>query len=176
MKEVTLTEQRSADEAVIAQLSDAGLTGPVQESDNGFMPYDPADQASAQQALDLEKGMASKELLNLLEQVQRDVTAWIPNTIGESLMGTVIDTVWVDNKDSEYDPYWMVVVETPSGRMLGFHGYHTTIARNIEQKKASGELVKGSQIAISYRGEGVAKGKRNAPKLYNMALIAPTQA
>jgi hypothetical protein len=57
---------------------------------------------------------------------------------------------------------------------MGFHGYHTVIAKNIAQKKASGELSRGAQIAISYRGEGEAKGKRSAAKLYNMQLIPVT--
>lgn len=125
--------------------------------------------------MDIEREFASKELLGLLNEVERDHTNWIPNTVGESLMGTVSDTVWrEDESTAEYGPYWIVVVETPSGRIVDFHAYHTAIAKNVAAKKASGELVKGSQIAISYRGEAAAKGKKSAAKMYNMALIPPT--
>lgn len=168
-----MSEQDSAME----RLQQAGLEGTVQQSDDSdFLSYDPADVAAAQavqQSMDVEKEFASKELLDLLNRVERDVTPWVPTTVGESLFGTVIDMQWVENSSNDYDDYWMIVVETPSGRMLGFHGYHQIIAKNIAQKKESGELAKGSQIALSYRGEGRASHGRNAPKLYNMALISP---
>jgi len=139
----------------------------VQSDDGTAMPV-----VSRPQTMDVEREFASKELLDLLDKVQIDITPWIPETVGESLYGVVFDIVWVDNKErTGFDPYWMVVVQTPSGRMLGFHGYHTVVAKNLALKKESGELSKGAQIAISYRGEGEAKGGKNPAKMYNMALI-----
>ena len=98
---------------------------------------------------DVDKEQASEELLNLLTQVERDVEAWRPEP-GDSVYGTFRDID--DSSEGDFGSYPILTIETPSGRLVSVHAFHTVLRRNIERKLNRGILKIGDEIAIQYRG------------------------
>lgn len=146
-----MSEQASQD-AAMQRLQEQGLV-----DDPQFLPYDPAD---------LDRSKASEDLLGLLDQVDRDIVGWKPNP-GDKVYGKLVD---ITEGESEWGPYPLLVIETPSGRLVGVHAFHTVLKKEVERKIARGTMHIGVGIAIAYRGEGNARGGNNAPNMYRIAI------
>lgn len=125
--------------------------------DTGFLPYDPAD---------MDRSMADKDLLNLVDQVQQDVHAWMPKD-DDVVFGVLVDT---DEASSEFGDYPLITIQTPSGKLVNVHAFHTVLRNTINKKLAKGQLKVGDQIAIKYKGEGEATAGKNAPNMYRVAI------
>lgn len=106
------------------------------------------------------------EFKGLLDQVGRDVVGWKPAP-GDTVIGTLVD---ISEAESEYGSYPLLTVEVPGARLVGVHCFHTVLRREIERKLARNLLHVGDQIAVQYRGEGVATSGRNAPNMYRVAV------
>lgn len=129
--------------------------------DSGFLPYDPAD---------LDHGMASKDLLDLFDQVNQDVMAWRPQDGNPQIGGTVTD---ISEAGSDFGTYPLLTIRTPSGKYVTVHAFHTVLQNELNRRIASGRLKVGDTIAIAYKGEGEAKAGRTAPEMYRVA-VKPT--
>lgn len=120
---------------------------------------------------DIDKEQASEGMLNLLSQVERDVTAWRPEP-GESVYGTFRDID--DSSEGEFGSYPILIIESPSGRLVSVHAFHTVLRRNIERKLERGILEIGDEIAIQYRGpSSEGKGGKNPAEMYRVAVRRP---
>lgn len=133
--------------------------------ESGFLPFDPAD---------LDHTMASKELLDLLDQVDHDIAGWLPQE-QPKIGGKVVDISEAvsDFQKSPENPdgkYPMVVIETPSGKLVAIHCFHTVLRNEIVRRTNKGQLKIGDQIAIAYRGQGSASSGKNAPEMYRVAV------
>lgn len=136
---------------------------------------DTSDMQSLEDAFpgltDVDKERASEELLGLLAQVEKDVTAWRPEP-GDSVYGTFRDVD--ESSEGDFGSYPILTIETPSGRLVSVHAFHTVLRRNIERKLSRGILKIGDEIAIQYRGTtGEGKGGKNAPEMYRVAVRRP---
>lgn len=130
-------------------------------SQQDFLDHDPADE---------DYNKADQDLLALLNQVDQDIKGWLPKE-GDTVYGTVTDISEVTGGD--YDDYPLVEVQTPSGKIINVHCFHTVLKNEITRKKNSGKLVEGSRIAIKYIGTGEAKGSNNPPEMYRVAIKPP---
>jgi hypothetical protein len=120
---------------------------------------------------DIDREQASEGLLNLLTQVERDVEAWRPEP-GDSVYGIFRDVD--DSSEGDYGSYPILIIESPSGRLISVHAFHTVLRRNVERKMSRGILKIGDEIAIQYRGaasEG--KGGKNPAEMYRVAVRRP---
>jgi|SRR6516164_4771199 hypothetical protein len=120
---------------------------------------------------DIDKEQATEGMLNLLNQVEREVVAWRPEP-GDSVFGTFRDID--DSSQGDYGSYPIIIIESPSGRMVAVHAFHTVLRNNIERKMHRGVLQIGDEIAIQYRGtQGEGKGGKNPAELYRVAVRRP---
>ena len=121
---------------------------------------------------DIDREQANDDLLNLLNQVERDVTAWRPEA-GDSVFGVFRDID--DSSEGDFGSYPILIIETPSSRLIAVHAFHTVLRRNIERKLTRGVLKIGDEIAIQYRGPvGEGKGGKNPAEMYRVAVHRPT--
>ena len=132
---------------------------------SGWLDHDPADPA----IMDREK--ADESILNLLDIVEKDVRGWNPEP-GDKIFGVVADITDVPSRYRE--PYPMITIETPSGRLVGVHCFHEVLRNEVERRLKRRTLKIGDRIAIAYRGELEAKGDKNPANMYRIA-IAPKQ-
>lgn len=120
---------------------------------------------------ELDREQASPELLGLLSQVERDVTAWRPEP-GDSVYGTLRDIE--DSSEGDFGSYPIIIIETPSAKLVSVHAFHTILRRNLERKMNRGILKIGDEIAIQYRGvSGEGKGGKNPAEMYRVAVRRP---
>lgn len=135
---------------------------------------DTSDQERLEQAFpgieDLDYANATEGMRDLLGQVELDVVGWRPEP-GAKVFGTVKDIA--DSEEGEFGSYPIIVIQTPSGTLVGVHAFHTVLKNDVERKIKRGTLKIGSEIAIQYRGQGEAKGTRNAPEMYRVAVRNP---
>lgn len=111
------------------------------------------------------------ELKALLEQVDRPVVPWNPRgnpEIGAKVGGKVVDITRVEN--TEYQPYTLLIIETPDEILVGVHCFHTVLKKEIERRIGDHALNVGDTIAIAYHGHGEAKHGNNAPEMYRVAI------
>lgn len=128
-----------------------------QTGQQDFLDHDPAD---------LDWQNADPELKRLLDQVDLDVVGWLPKP-GDKIYGTVSD---LTTGTSDYGEYPLIIISTPSGRLVGVHAFHQVLRNEIEKKIEQGRLNIGDQIAVAYKGEGEAKGGNSAPHMYRVAI------
>ena len=120
---------------------------------------------------DIDKEQASESILNLITQVERDVTAWRPEP-GDSVYGVFRDID--DSSEGDFGSYPILIIESTSGRLVAVHAFHTVLRRNIERKLNRGILRIGDEIAIQYRGPvGEGKGGKNPAEMYRVAVHRP---
>jgi hypothetical protein len=119
---------------------------------------------------DLEYGTASDSLKKLFDNVIKDVHSWRPEP-GDVIGGMLIDIS--DSTEGEFGSYVILTIETPSGRLVSVHCFHTVLRREIERKLERGTLRVGDEIAIMYVGEGEAQGSRSAANLYRVVVNRP---
>lgn len=126
-------------------------------NDTGFLPYDPKEINSA---------MSGQHLRDLLDQVEQDTEAWMPEP-GDKVGGTLVD---VDEASSDFGDYPLITIKTPNGSLVNVHAFHTVLRNTLNKKLAKGMLKVGDQIAIMYKGEGEARDGKNAPNMYRVAI------
>ena len=142
----------------------------MSNDDTGFLPYDPDD---------LDRSMADKDLLDLFEEVERDVVGWLPDQQAK-IGGRVVEISEATSsfQKTPMNPegkYPLVIIETPSGKLVGIHCFHTVLRNEITRKIANGNLARDWQIAVLYKGEGEAAEGRNAPNMYRVVTRPPRQ-
>lgn len=120
---------------------------------------------------DLDYQNATEGMRNLLDQVERDVTGWRPEP-GDKVWGIVRDIT--DSDEGDFGTHPILVIETPTGTLVGVHCFHRVLRNDVERKIARGTLVIGTEIAIQYRGiVGEGKGGKNPPEMYRVAVRNP---
>jgi hypothetical protein len=107
-----------------------------------------------------------KDLLDLLNQVDRDVVGWLPNP-GDKIAGTVVD---ITMATSRWGAYPLVTLETSSGKLIAIHCFHTVLKNEVGRKIEQDRLNVGDLMAVAYRGEGDAKEGREAANMYRVAI------
>lgn len=114
---------------------------------------------------------ASESLQKLLEMVDKDVIAWRPEA-GDMVAGTLRDIS--DSSENEFGSYVILMIETPTGKLVNVHCFHTVLRRDIERRLQRGTLKTGDEIAIKYIGkaEKADKGK-SAAELYRVVVNRP---
>jgi hypothetical protein len=114
---------------------------------------------------------SSESLSKLLDMVDKDVIAWRPE-VGDVVAGTLRDIS--DSSENEFGSYVILMIETPTGKLVNVHCFHTVLRRDIERRLQRGTLKTGDEIAIKYIGtaEKSEKGK-NAPELYRVVVNRP---
>lgn len=114
---------------------------------------------------------SSESLSKLLDMVDKDVIAWRPEA-GDVVAGTLRDVS--DSSENEFGSYVILMIETPTGKLVNVHCFHTVLRRDIERRLQRGTLKTGDEIAIKYIGESdrADKGK-NAPNLYRVVVNRP---
>lgn len=149
---------------------------PKADTETGEIPVDPfaSDGAGGQMPegtfLAADQVKIDDAFSRLLDLVDRDVVGWRPNP-GDRIFGVVAD---ITEGNSEYGTYPLIVIDTPQSEdLIGVHCFHATLKRDVEANMIRQTLVIGSQIAISYRGEGTATRGNSAPNLYRLAVIPP---
>lgn len=134
---------------------------------------DDAVAFSRDDAFEQDKEFASPELLSLINQVDRDVVAWMPERAGDKVIGKLID-ISEAGQDSEFGEYPMLVIETPTGRLVAVHAFHTVLRREIGRKvNAKDPMVVGDLVAVAYRGELAASGGKNPAHMYRLTFTHP---
>jgi len=114
---------------------------------------------------------ASEGLSKLLDMVDKDVIAWRPEA-GDVVAGTLRDVS--DSSENEFGSYVILMIETPTGKLVNVHCFHTVLRRDIERRLQRGTLKTGDEIAIKYIGtaDKSEKGK-NAAELYRVVVNRP---
>ena len=113
---------------------------------------------------------ASDDLLQLLDQVDKEVVGWRPSA-GDKIVGTVRDITEAETGD--FGEYPIITIETPNHSFVAVHAFHTILKRDVERRMLRGTLRQGDEIAIAYVGQGVAQGGKNAPEMYRVAVRRP---
>jgi hypothetical protein len=103
----------------------------------------------------------------LYTQVDRDVLGWRPEP-GDKVGGILRDIE--DSEEGEFGSYPILIIETPSGRLVGVHAFHTVLRNAIERKYKRGTLRVGDNVAVLYQGQtGEKRGTKDAPHMYRLA-------
>lgn len=125
-----------------------------------------------QAAFGAEDVTASTESLSkLLEMVDKDVIAWRPEA-GDMVAGTLRDIS--DSSENEFGSYVILMIETPTGKLVNVHCFHTVLRRDIERRLQRGTLKTGDEIAIKYIGEAEKSDKgKSAANLYRVVVNRP---
>lgn len=120
---------------------------------------------------DLDYSNATEGMKGLLDQVELDVKGWRPEP-GDKVWGTVVDIT--DSDEGDFGPHPIVVIQTPSGALVGVHAFHQILRNDVERKIKRGTLKIGTEIAIQYRGpQGEGKGGKNPAEMYRVAVRNP---
>lgn len=114
---------------------------------------------------------SSESLAKLLDMVDKDVIAWRPE-VGDVVAGTLRDIS--DSSENEFGSYVILMIETPTGKLVNVHCFHTVLRRDVERRLQRGTLKTGDEIAIKYIGtaDKAEKGK-NAAELYRVVVNRP---
>lgn len=121
---------------------------------------------------DLDYSNAPEEMRAMLDQVEQEIHAWIPNP-GDKVFGQVSDIS--ESQEGDFGAYPIVLIKTPSGKFIHVHCFHTILRREIERRVSRGQLVIGDYLAIKYEGQGEAKGGKEAARIYRVAIRRPTK-
>jgi hypothetical protein len=114
---------------------------------------------------------ASEGLQKLLELVQKDVIAWRPEA-GDVVAGVLRDVS--ESSEGDFGSYIILLIETPTGKLVQVHCFHTVLRRDIERRLQRGTLKTGDEIAIMYVGESERAGKgKSAANLYHVVVNRP---
>lgn len=114
---------------------------------------------------------SSESLAKLLEMVDKDVIAWRPEA-GDVVAGTLRDIS--DSSENEFGSYVILMIETPTGKLVNVHCFHTVLRRDVERRLQRGTLKTGDEIAIKYIGEAEMAGKgKSAANLYRVVVNRP---
>ena len=114
---------------------------------------------------------SSESLSKLLEMVDKDVIAWRPEE-GDLVAGTLRDIS--DSSENEFGSYVILMIETPTGKLVNVHCFHTVLRRDIERRLQRGTLKTGDEIAIKYIGKAdKAERGKNAAELYRVVVNRP---
>lgn len=120
---------------------------------------------------DMEYGTAPESLRKLLDLVQKDVVAWRPEP-GDVVAGTLRDVS--ESMEGDFGSYIILLLETPTGKLVQVHCFHTVLRRDIERRLQRGTLKTGDEIAIMYIGEADRAGKgKSAANLYRVVVNRP---
>jgi hypothetical protein len=130
-------------------------------------PYLPAHELAD------ESGFYTADDKELLDLVERDIKGWRPQP-GQAVVGKLVDvtdatTTYGDGK------YPLLVIEAPSGALIGVHCFHTVLRSDIERRISRGTLHIGDRISVKYIGKGEAAEGKSAPEMYRVA-VKPAQA
>jgi hypothetical protein len=118
-----------------------------------------------------EYGGASESLTKLLDLVDKDVIAWRPEA-GDVVAGTLRDIS--ESSEGDFGSYIILLIETPTGKLVQVHCFHTVLRRDIERRLQRGTLKTGDEIAIKYVGEADRAGKgKSAANLYRVVVNRP---
>jgi hypothetical protein len=118
-----------------------------------------------------EYGDAPESLQKLLDLVQKDVIAWRPDP-GDYVAGTLRDVS--ESSEGDFGSYIILLIETPTGKLVQVHCFHTVLRRDIERRLQRGTLKTGDEIAIMYIGEADKAGKgKSAANLYRVVVNRP---
>ena len=119
----------------------------------------------------LDEDYSSETMRSLFTQLDRDVVGWRPEP-GDRIGGTLKDIE--DSEQGEFGSYPILIIETPSGRLVGIHAFHTVLKNAIERRYKRGTLRRGDEIAILYQGQiGEKTGTRDIPHMYKIAVNRP---
>lgn len=114
---------------------------------------------------------ADEGLQKLLDLVDKDVIAWRPEA-GDVVAGTLRDVS--ESSEGDFGSYVILMIETPKGKLVNVHCFHTVLRRDVERRLQRGTLKVGDQIAIKYIGEAELAGKgKNAANLYRVVVNRP---
>ena len=114
--------------------------------------------------------LASESLQKLFDLVDRDVIAWRP-MVGDKVGGTLRDIS--ESSEGEFGKYLILMVETPSGRLVNVHCFHTVLRNEVERKIKRGYLATGDEIAIAYLGEKPSSSGRSDVHMYRVVSHRP---
>lgn len=113
----------------------------------------------------------SESLQRLFTQAERDVVGWRPEP-GDKIGGVLRDIE--DSEAGEYGSYPILVIETPSGRLVGVHAFHTILRNAIERKYKRGTLKIGDEVVVVYLGQvGEKRGAKDPAHVYRLASHRP---
>jgi hypothetical protein len=116
---------------------------------------------------------ADEGMQKLLELVQKDVIAWRPEA-GDVVGGVLRDVS--ESSEGDFGSYIILLIETPTGKLVQVHCFHTVLRRDIERRLQRGTLRTGDQIAIMYVGEADRAGKgKSAANLYRVVVNRPSE-
>jgi hypothetical protein len=121
---------------------------------------------------DLDYSNAPEELRGMLDQVDQEIHAWIPNP-GDKVFGVVSDIS--ESSEGDFGAYPIILIKTPSGKFVHVHCFHTILRREIDRRVSRGQLGVGDLIAIKYEGEGEASKGKQAARVYRVAIRRPTK-
>lgn len=139
-------------------------------SDDQFESPESLARLEADRARLAEAARASAEYEHLLSQVDRDIVGWKPEP-GDKVFGRVADVM---EAESDFGQYPLIAIDSPlHEQLVGVHCFHTTLKNDVQRKIDHGTLAIGSEIAVSYRGMGEARGGNSAPHMYRVAVIPP---
>jgi hypothetical protein len=114
---------------------------------------------------------APDSLAKLIDLVQRDVIAWRPGA-GDIVAGVLVDIS--ESSEGDFGSYLILLIETPTGKLVQVHCFHTVLRRDIERRLQRGTLKTGDEIAIMYVGEADRAGKgKSAANLYRVVVNRP---
>ena len=82
---------------------------------------------------------ASESLQKLLDLVEKDVIAWRPEA-GDIVAGTLRDVS--ESNEGDFGSYIILLVETPTGKLVQVHCFHTVLRRDIDRRLQKGTLKK----------------------------------
>lgn len=92
---------------------------------------------------------------SLRDRLNQDVEGWRPEP-GDEVFGNVVS---VDQRESDYgDDYPYIEIETEDGNIVGVHGFHTVLKRELARLQPK----PGDTLGIKYKGK--VTGKRTDAK------------
>lgn len=123
-------------------------------------------------SFELDRQMMTKEQEDMLTQLGRDVRAWRPEKAGDAVLGTLID-ITDGGQDGKFGgTYPLLIIETPSARLVGVHCFHTTLRREVEKRMSRGTLSMGDTVGIVFKGTQPSD-KGNDANIYRMQVRKP---
>lgn len=143
--------------SAIKRLNEAGLGG-TEESLPGVNS-------------DLDRQMATGDMQELVSQLDRDAKGWNPDS-DPVIFGKVLEIT--ESNEGEFGAYPIIMIETPSGRLINIHCFHTILQNEVQRRMDRGSLTEGSLIAVSYEGRLESKGGREPGYNYKLRVKRPS--
>lgn len=129
-----------------------------------------ADFLPLRQASDLDKEMAGDDMKDLVSQLGRDAKGWNPEN-EPTIFGKVLEIT--DSNEGEFGSYPIILIETPSKRLINIHCFHTILRNEVQRRMDRGLLTEGSLIAVQYLGLRAPSGGKEPANDYKIRVKRP---